>query len=287
MNSDAQRHRELGEFLKACRRRLARDDLGLPPVRGSGEGLRREEVAVLSGVSVTWYMWLEQGRKTQPSRNVLDALARTLRMSVAQHSYVLSLAGYSGPPPPADRVPWTAPAQVLRLLGMLGGLPAYVIAPDWQILCWTSAFERLYPTVAAVPEADRNLLWLMFTDRLVRELCSDWGLVSRCLLAEFRVEAGPCLFEPPISHLVERLIRASPVFRAAWEEHDVAGVAPSERLIHHRVGDLHLERHRLRFSDPADLHMVIFTPAQSATLARLQDLPEPRAGLLDGLLRGR
>lgn len=274
MNSETQRHRALGEFLKVCRNRVARSDLGLPPIKGgSGGGLRREEVAVLSGVSVTWYVWLEQGRRTQPSRSVLDALARTLRMSVAEHSYVLSLAGYSDSPPPADRSPSTAPRHVLRLLDVLGGLPAYVATTDWHVLGWTDAFAALYPAVATVPEEDRNLLWLVFTDRSVRELCSDWEFVSRCLLAEFRAEAGPSLFEPPLSGLVERLIRASPQFHAAWEEHDLAGFTHPERLIHHPVGDLHLVRHRLRFSNPADLHMVIFTPVGStATCALLREM---------------
>lgn len=274
MNGEAQRHRALGEFLRACRRRLPRTDLGLPPIKGRSDGgLRREEVAVLSGVSVTWYVWLEQGRRTHPSRSVLDALARTLRMSAAEHSYVLSLAGYSDSPLPADRIPSTAPTHVRRLLDMLGGLPAYVAATNRQLLGWTTAFEALYPAVATVPEADRNLLWLMFTDRSIRELCSDWDFVGRCLLAEFRAEAGPGLFEPPTSDLVERLLRASPAFRAAWEEHDLAGFAHPERLIHHPVGDLHLERHRLRFSNPADLHMVIFMPVQStATCALLREM---------------
>src|ERR1700737_2950301 len=98
----------IGEFLKTRRRQLLRADFGLPPVTRGTSGLRREEVAYLARVSITWYTRLEQGRAITPSRQVLDALAQTLRLSTAEHAYLLSLTGYSGPPArrrpdPADR----------------------------------------------------------------------------------------------------------------------------------------------------------------------------------------
>jgi transcriptional regulator with XRE-family HTH domain len=270
-NSEAQR--QLGEFLRARRWQIVRADLGLPLVGRRDIGLRREEVAVLSGMSVTWYTWLEQGRDTRPSRQVLDAIAGTLRLSVAEHAYVLSLAGYAADRPAEARIPGTAPARVLRLLDLLAGLPAYVIAPDRQILGWTSTFAALYPTVATVDEVDRNQLWLMFTDPGVREMCPDWEVISRSCLAEFRADAGRCLAEPPCAHVIGRLLEASPAFRATWARHDVAGCRSPERVIRHAVGELRLERHRLVFSDPPDLRIVIHTPVQyTETAARLRRL---------------
>src|SRR6195256_3031355 len=101
----------IGEFLTAQRRQLVRADLGLPPVAGRRTfGLRREEVACLAGVSVTWYTWLEQGRDITPSRQVLDSLARTLRLSHAEHVYLSALAGHSAPQPAKDASPGTVPA---------------------------------------------------------------------------------------------------------------------------------------------------------------------------------
>src|SRR5919106_1039650 len=97
VNADAERRRELGRFLRTRRQQLPRADLGLPDVGGRGTGLRREDVCSLSGVSITWYTWLEQGRQIGPSRQVLGAIARTLRLSSPEHSYVLALAGYSDP----------------------------------------------------------------------------------------------------------------------------------------------------------------------------------------------
>jgi transcriptional regulator with XRE-family HTH domain len=282
MNTELQRRRQLGEFLKTRRRQLTLQKLGLPSVPGRSPGLRREEVAVLSGMSVTWYTWLEQGREIQPSRQVLDAIARTLRLTVAEHSYVLSLAGYSGPHAAKDRIPRTAPEHVLRLLDALADLPAYVIAPDWQFLAWSSAFASLYPNVATVPEADRNLLWLMFTDPSLRSMWPDYESIILRFLAEFRADAGPRLADPPFSRLVGRLLEVSPTFRAAWEIHDVGGFNSRERLIHHTVGELRLERSRVVFSDRTDLQMVILTPVPATgTAARLRQMvdAEPPYGL--------
>src|SRR5258708_12233045 len=99
----------IGEFLRTRRRQLVRADFGLPPIARGSSGLRREEVAYLARVSITWYTRLEQGRAITPSRQVLDALAQTLRLSSAEHAYLLSLARYAPPPPPPHPTPPPAP----------------------------------------------------------------------------------------------------------------------------------------------------------------------------------
>jgi hypothetical protein len=278
---EVQRRHELGEFLRAQRLQVVRADLGLPTLGGRSIGLRREELSYLSSVSVTWYTWLEQGREIKPSRQVLDALARTLRLSVAEHSYIMSLAGYSAPQPVVDPIPRTIPAHVQRLLDALTGLPAYALAPDFGIPAWTRAFEAVYPNVATVAEADRNLLWLVFTDPHVRELMADWDFSSRRLLATFRAEAGPLLGEPSFARLVGRLLGASESFRVGWESHDIEGFIPMERLFRHPVvGDLHLEQHRLTVSDHPPLHVVMYTPVLTTDApARLRELVDTEAQL--------
>src|SRR5258708_27927842 len=111
----------IGEFLRTRRRQLVRADFGLPPIARGSSGLRREEVAYLARVSITWYTRLEQGRAITPSRQVLDALAQTLRLSTAEHAYLLSLAGYSAPQPPDDPPPHTLPPPAPRPLDALTG----------------------------------------------------------------------------------------------------------------------------------------------------------------------
>jgi transcriptional regulator with XRE-family HTH domain len=241
--------------------------------------VRREEVAYLSGLSLTWYTWLEQGRDIMPSRQVLDAIARTLRLSAAEHTYVLTLSGYSALRVAADPVPPVMPAHVQKLLDALGELPAYVIAQDWTFVGWTPTFAAAYPNVATVPDEERNLLWLAFTDPYLHELQGDWRLHCARHLAEFRAEAGPRLHEPPFARLVERLLDASDHFRATWETHYVDRFTSGERVYHHPVvGDLHLEPHRVTLSGDPRLHMVVFTPVPGTdTAARLRRLVDGAA----------
>jgi hypothetical protein len=273
-NAEGGRRRELGRFLAARRRQLVRADLGLPAVGRRGTGLRREEVSYLSGVSITWYTWLEQGRDIVPSRQVLDAIARTLRLSATERTYVLALAGYSATPVHAGPAPPALPPHVQRLLDALGNLPAYVMTQDWTFLAWTSAFAASYPNVATVSDEDRNLLWLVFTDPYLHDLQGDWKLHCAHHLAQFRAEAGPRLSEPPLAHLVERLLKSSEHFRATWDDHDVRGFTSRERVYHHPVvGDLQLELHRATLSDDPHLHMVVYTPVPGTdTSDRLRQL---------------
>jgi transcriptional regulator with XRE-family HTH domain len=280
MDEDEKRRGELANFLRARRGQLTRADLGLPPaVRRRTTGLRREEVSLLSGVSVTWYTWLEQGRDINPSRQVLDAVARTLRLSAVEHAYMLSLAGYSAQATATSPVVEPVPAHVQRLLDAMEGYPAYAIAPDWTINGWNAPYVALYPNISTVPMGDRNLLWLMFTDPYVRTLLPDWEVTSHRFLAEFRAEVGPRRGDPAVAGLIERLLDASDVFRAGWKRHDIQRFSSRERLFHHpRVGDLRLEHHRLAPSDHPDLHLVIYTPVDDGTTPdRLRSLVTARA----------
>jgi transcriptional regulator with XRE-family HTH domain len=260
---------ELGTFLRARRENLSRADAGLPPVgRARTTGLRREDVSYLSGVSVTWYTWLEQGRDIHPSRQVLDALARALRLTVTEHAYLLSLAGYSPAAATAPAPTAIAPAQLQRFMDALAGSPAYTITADWRLAGWNAAYAALYPGVAAARAEDRNLLWLVFTDPYVRQLLPDWDVTSRRFVAEFRADAGPRLGDPAYLDLVARLEAASPEFRSAWAAHDIEGFASRERMFQHpTAGLLTLEHHQFVPSDHPDLHVVIYTPVPSTDAA--------------------
>jgi transcriptional regulator with XRE-family HTH domain len=272
---DAARRAELGGFLRARRGQVDRADFGLPPIaRSRARGLRREEVAYLSGVSVTWYTWLEQGREINPSRQVLDAVARNLRLTPAEHGYVLGLAGYSFRAAPAVPDAQAAPDHLRHLLEALDAAPAFAVGGDWSIAAWNRAYEALYPGVASVPPADRNLLWLVFTDPYVRKMLPNWERDSRHFLAEFRAESGARLGEPGHTALVERLKLASPEFLREWRDHTVAGFTSRERLFHHpAIGDLTFEHHRLTPSDDPSLHVVIYTPlAGTPTAERIARL---------------
>lgn len=278
MVSTETQRRELGVFLRSRRASLARADFGLPAAgRSRTDGLRREEVSYLSGVSVTWYTWLEQGRDIHPSREVLDAVARTLRLAPAEHTYVLSLAGYSAPTPASDPGPREAPGSVQRLLDSLATSPAFALTADWGIVGWNAAYVALFPPIADVPAEDRNLLQLVFTHPYVRRLLPRWEEDSARFLAEFRAEVGPHLGEPSVAALIDRLVAASPEFRAGWTSHELSGFSSRERLFFApSVGELRLEHHQLMPSDHPELRLVVYTPVDDGeTPARLTSLLAP------------
>jgi transcriptional regulator with XRE-family HTH domain len=279
MESHHERRRELGGFLRWRRQHLLRADYQLPPVgRSRQTGLRREEIAFHAGVSVTWYTLLEQGKAAHPSRQVLDALAQTMRLSLAEHQYILALAGYV-PEPPGDPVPpAVVPPHIQRLLDAHVEAPAFAVSPDWTIAGWNRAYQALYPKVATVNASDRNLLWIIFTDPYVRSMLPDWEVTSGHFLAEYRAQAGPSLGHPAHAALVKRLLDTSPEFSRAWNQHQVERFASRERRFHHPdVGELTFEHHRLTPSDLPDLHVVVYLPLDYETRGKMRRLVEALA----------
>jgi transcriptional regulator with XRE-family HTH domain len=263
---------ELAAFLRARRTQQERAPLGLPPgPRQRSRGLRREEVATMSGVSVTWYTWLEQARDVNPSRQVLDALAHALRLTPTEHSYMLSIAGFAADPDSAQSVPG-APEHIQHLLDALVGSPAFAITSDWSISAWNEGYRALYPNVAVLPAQDRNLLWAVFMDPFVRGLLPDWEMTSRRFLAEFRAEAGPRLSQPDCVRIIERLSERSAEFREGWDRHDIEGFASRRRAFRTAEGMLEFEHHRLAASDQRNLFVVIYTPTGPDTVRRMTRL---------------
>lgn len=269
-----ERRRELGQFLRDRRANLVRADQGLPPIGKSRVlGLRREEVAAFAAVSVTWYTWLEQGRDINASRQVLEAIGRVLRLSPAEQAYLLALGGYAALP--AAEVP-AIEAPPRHLQGLLDALdfPAFAIAPDWGIAGWNNAYAGLYSRITEITAAERNLLWLIFTDPLLRQMLPDWEETSRYFVAEFRAEAGPRLGSVAHTALVAKLSAASEEFARIWAAHGVQGFASRQRIfVHPEVGELVFEQHRLVPSDAPELHFVLYVPVPGTpTRERLAEL---------------
>jgi transcriptional regulator with XRE-family HTH domain len=274
MDKRAQQRLALGEFLRVRREAAQRAELGFPDVpRRRTSGLRREEVAVLAGVSVTWYTWLEQGRDINPSKQVLDAVVRALRLTPAEHHYVLALGGHAADSTVTDDT-GPPPAHIQRFLDALDGYPAFAIGPTWNIGAWNAAYAALYPHIEDTAPADRNLLWLVFMDPAIRELLPDWDTDSRRFLAEFRAEAGARVGEPDYTRLVERLLASSAHFAADWQASSVERFASRERrFFHGGVGELLLEHHQVAPADAPEIQIVAYLPVpNSGTAERLAEL---------------
>lgn len=240
---------------------MVRAELGLPPIaRNRTVGLRREEVAAFAAVSVTWYTWLEQGRDINASRQVLESIARVMRMSPAETAYLLALGGYASAPASDVDVSGGLPGHLQSLLDALD-FPAFAVAPNWNIAGWNAAYAGLYSAISSTDPADRNLLWLIFTDPALRRMLPDWAETSRHFVAEFRAEAGPQLGTGVYSELVAKLVEASPEFAQLWADHGVEGFASRRRVFDHPVvGELVFEQHRLVPSDAPALHFVLYVP---------------------------
>lgn len=226
------RHRDLGDFLRTRRAAVDPVDVGLPAgSRRRAPGLRREEVALIAGVSVTWYTWLEQGRDVNPSRSVLDALARALLLDDAEHAHLLVLADDApGPSAPVDDGP--PPDTLVRAVDALDPSPGYVLGPRWEYLACNEAQERLYPA-AGLPDEDRNLLVIVLTDPTARALIVDWEVEARHMVTEFRAAVAGRRDDPALDALVDRLRSDSPEFDRWWSDHDVTGFHSRLRRYEH------------------------------------------------------
>jgi transcriptional regulator with XRE-family HTH domain len=269
----ARRRTELGEFLKARRGRLRPHDVGLPPgTRRRTAGLRREEVALLAGVGVTWYTWLEQGRPINASWQVLDAIAQTLRMAPAERWHLYRLAE-------ATPVRWSAdqievPAAVLAIVRSLDPLPASLVNARFDVIGGNDAHEDLFRDWHTKPCVHRNTLWCCLTEPAARDLFVDYDAEVGHLVARLRAEYGAHVGDPDWEEDIRRLAELSPEFAQQWARQEVA--APAVRLRRFRfpeVGLLSFEANELAVSAVPGLRIQVYTPLDDQTwqgIARLR-----------------
>jgi hypothetical protein len=174
---------------------------------------------MLAGVSITWYTWLEQGRRINASPDVLSAIGRALRLDDAGMEHLRALAQPSASPIAA---PQEAPSALVRLIESMEPAPAYVLGPRWEFLAWNQAQARLYPRIADLDGIERNLLWVLFGDPYTRRLIVDWDIHARQALAEFRAATTAHRTDSAWIELVRKLEAESPEFAAWWPERQVS-----------------------------------------------------------------
>jgi transcriptional regulator with XRE-family HTH domain len=267
--SDSQRA-ELAAFLRARRAQVTPRDVGLPedmePGRRRTPGLRREEVAELAGVSLTWYTWLEQGRRIAASSQVIDALARALLLEPGQHRYLRRLAGLAY----LLEEPTRAVDRAQRLVDSLMPNVAAVYDGHFDFVAWNLAYARIRTDPAELPQGQRNLLWWMFTDPRNRAKMRDWEPAARAILSQFRAVVGQRPDDPRLTAVVTAVGAASPEFRAWWQEYPVNEFRPAAiGLSHPTAGELDLQLYQLRMVEDPDLLLVLQLPATDEDRRRI------------------
>ncbi|MFF5566465.1 helix-turn-helix domain-containing protein [Streptomyces sp. NPDC012623] len=270
--TDVRRH-ELAGFLRSRRERITPEQVGLERGRRRRTpGLRREEVAQLSAVGVTWYTWLEQARPIQVSAQVLDALARALLLDSGERAHLFALAA-TADPAPGTPCPTVTPA-LRQMLAALEPFPACVQNSRYDILAYNRGYGGLLCDLDALPPEDRNCMWLAFTNDEWRAGLGDREETCRTMAGKFRASMAEHLAEPPWKTLLGRLRAASPEFREYWERHEV--VAPAgdrtKRFRNPRVGQLNLVHTNLWLGPASGPRLITYVPADEESRTRLERL---------------
>ncbi|TXS41586.1 XRE family transcriptional regulator [Streptomyces sp. uw30] len=270
--ASAIRRHELAAFLRHRREHIAPEQVGLP--RGSRRrtpGLRREEVAQLAAVGVTWYTWLEQARDIQVSVQVLDALARTLLLDPSERSHLFQLAG-AVDPTPATACPSVTPAM-RAVLEQLEPYPACLQNSRYDILAHNRTYGLLLCDLEAVPPEDRNCMILSYTNPDWQSSIVHLAETQRLMAARLRAAMAGHLGEPAWKMLLGRLRTESPEFREVWERHEVVSHRSKRKeFLNRHVGRILVDHTDLWLSPDVGPRMVTYVPADDESRERLEKL---------------
>jgi transcriptional regulator with XRE-family HTH domain len=261
-----------GEFLRRCRARIDPSELGLPRSRiRRTEGLRREDVASLSGVSACWYAWLEQGRDMRVSDDVLERLSQTLRLSDDERIYLFSLVQHRVPRMRGESQE-EAPADVVRLINALS-VPAIAMNLRWDVLAWNRMNSRIYRDYSTMPVEQRNLLEILLAQPVRHLDPRALEITARRLVARLRFDYSRHADDPKFDALIRRLSARSPLFRRVWRMPEFTlrpfGI---HRFTHPKYGELAFEHTSCTPDGHPHIRIVTCTPENDAARAALTQL---------------
>jgi len=273
------RHQELGAFLRARREGTVPEEVGY--TSGSSRrtpGLRREEVAVLAGVGVTWYTWLEQGRAVNASEQVLTAVARALLLDESETTHLFALASVRRRIDDVREQCAALSPGVYPVLAQLDPLPAIIQNGRYDILAVNPAYSGLIGVdIEAIPRGDRNCLYQALTDERWRSALADWPTLLPTWAAQLRTVMAEHLDDPLWTQQLDRFLAASPEFVDAWSRHEVR--VPEnhvKRFLHPVVGTLTLMQTIWWVGPRLGARMLVYTPVDDAGHEALAELKRRR-----------
>lgn len=258
----------LGDFLRHRRDAVRPADVGLPD--GGNRrvaGLRREEVAQLAGVSVDYYVRLEQGRERSPSPQVLDALGVALRLDDDGRAHLFRLAGLA-PRPAAGAGAERVDPALLTLMNAWPHNPALVLGRAYDVLAANPLGDALFGDPLSGDPRPGNLMALVFREPRARDFYADWPTVARDAVAGFRSQLGKAPHDPRVQEVLRGLLRDSPEFAELWARHDARGKAATVKEFHHpRVGRLTLSMQTFDVRGAAGQELVVYHAAPGSPSA--------------------
>ncbi len=262
------RHHELAEFLRSRRARLSPERAGLP--RGNRRrtpGLRRGEVATLTGISLEWYTWLEQGRDINVSVQLLENLARALQLDENERKHLFLLA-LRQPPPVETFSHTTISPTIQHFLNQLGTIPVCVVDARLNIVAWNKTFCAVFGDYETLSERERNVIWRVFTSPSRQLNKEQWEEHARLYLAQFRAGYDRFIEDPWWATQIAELNRISSEFRELWARHDVLNIPEGRKVMHHPlVGEMAFESLFFQTVDSPDLRLLIHTPRSNTGTA--------------------
>lgn len=260
----------LGGFLRERRSRV-RPDVACDARRRT-PGLRREEVAVRAGVSVTWYTWLEQERGGPPSADALERIGQALELDGDNRELLFLLAQHR--PPPVIAAPASAvPAHVQRVLDAMPTSPAIVKTPTWDVVAWNTAATAVLADYGGMQAAERNVLRRLFGHGGMKPTLPDWEDNARFAVAAYRIDVARAGGSAEADALTAELMAASADFGRIWAQTDARSYgAGSKRVTHPQAGTIDLDFATFAVAGADGLTMIVFTPSSAADVARVSAL---------------
>lgn len=253
--------KELGQFLKTRRARVSPLDVGLPEgLRRRTKGLRREEVAALSGIGLTWYTWLEQGRDIKVSSAVLESLARVLLLDEQEKNHLYTLAGQV----PEVKITLSkirVNPTIERVLDNLILSPSFIMDTRWNIISWNKAASVVFGDFNKINVHERNMVWMMFNNEAYKNLFVDWEFHAKGMLARFRSTTAKYFDDPWLIDFIEKLKEKNKKFNLWWSMYEVeTNIGFHKKVKHPIAGIMIFEFASFDVCDSPNLKLIVNTP---------------------------
>lgn len=264
--------KELGLFLKKKRATLSPNQFGLElNKRRRVEGLKREEVADLAGVSIDWYVRIEQGQNVNPSIEVLNSLSKVLQLNNEEKRYLFNLSDKKLQVEDSNNI--TISKTLQEFLDAQNPNIAYVTDNSWNMIAWNKAALKVYGNYEEMNEKERNTIWRAFNDDYLKELLDNWEGHSKLRVEQLRANYSYYENDNKIKEIINELDKKNPLFHKWWNNQEIMGTPEGQKLLHHPiVGNLYLNYISFKSTEIEGVNITIQMPVDDYTKNKLQQL---------------